>query len=133
VKNAGDYLAYIKALIALNPQVVHWIVVREEAQGNVGLFRYRLTLPDGGLLEMFEQFQIVEGRSQVAKYSFHWQDAAGQLRKRWDNAAHHPEVPTHPHHVHCTAETNVLPHVPIGAEEVLAIIAAKAADKEEAI
>jgi len=60
-------------------------VVREEAQGDMGLFRYRLTLRDGGLLEMFERFQVVEGRLRVAKYSFHCQDAAGQLRKRWDN------------------------------------------------
>ena len=42
MKSASDYLAYIKALIVLNPQVVHWVVVREEAQGDLGLFRYRL-------------------------------------------------------------------------------------------
>ncbi len=89
----------------------------------MGLFRYRLTLRDGGVLELFERFQVVEGRLQVAKYSFHWQDAAGQLRKRWDNAAHHPKVSTQPHHVHDGEEANVLPHGPIGAEEVLAIIA----------
>ena len=123
MKNAGDYLTHIKALIALNPQVVHWTVVREEAQGSMGLFRYRLTLRDGDLLEMFERFQVVEERLQVAKYSFHWQRTDGRLRKRWDNAAHHPEVPTHPHHVHDGAEATVLPHDPIGAEEVLAIIA----------
>ena len=108
--------------------MVHWKVAREEAQGDVGLLRHRLTLRDGGLLEMFERFQVVGGRLQVTKYRFHWQDTDGQLRKRWDNAAHHPEVPTHPHHVHDGAETNVLPHGPISAEEVLTIIAAKASD-----
>jgi hypothetical protein len=128
VKDAADYLAHIKACIVANRQVAHWTVVREEAQGDMGLFRYRLTLRGGDLLEMFERFQIVEERLEVAKHSFHWQDAGGQLRKRWDNAAHHPEVPTHPHHVHDGAETNVLPHGPIGAEEVLAIIATEAAD-----
>jgi len=128
VKSVSDYLAHIKALITLNRQVLHWMVVREEAQGDVGLFRYRLILRDGDLLELFERFQIAEERLQVAKYSFHWQDADGQLRKRWDNAAHHPEVPTHPHHVHDGMEANVLPHGPISAEEALAIIAAEAAD-----
>jgi len=39
VKDAADYLAHIKALIVVNPQVVHWEVVREEAQGDMGLFR----------------------------------------------------------------------------------------------
>ena len=128
MKDAADYLAHIKALIVANPQVLHWTIVREEAQGDMGLFRYQLVLCDGGLLEMFERFRCVEERLEVAKYSFHWQDSTGRLRKRWDNAAHHREVPTYPHHIHDGAETNVLPHEPIGAEEVLATIAGEAPD-----
>lgn len=88
-------------------------------------YRLRLKRYDRGLLEIFERFQMMREKLQVAKYSFHWQDAAGQLRKRWDNAAHHPEVPIPPHHVHDGAEANVLPHAPISAEEVLAIITAE--------
>lgn len=128
MRDAADYLGHVKALVALNRQVVHWKVVREEAQGDVGLFRYRLTLRDGGLLEMFERFQIAEEELQVTKYSFHWQSADGQLRKRWDNAAHHPEIPAYPHHVHDGAEANVLPHEPIDAKGVLAVIAGEADD-----
>ena len=79
---------------------------------------------------MLECFQVVGGRSQVTKYSFHWQSANGELRKRWDNAAHHPEVSTHPHHVHDGREANVLPHEPLNAEEVLAIIAIEATDRD---
>ena len=124
MKDAADYLAYIKALIVANSQVLRWTVVREETQGDMGLFRYRLTLRDTSLLEMFECFQVLEGRVQVAKYSFHWQDAAGQLLKRWDNAAHHPELSTNPDHVHDGAEDNVRPHEPINAEEVLTLLAA---------
>jgi len=62
VKDAADYLAYIKALIVENPQVLRWTVVREEMQGDMGMLRYRLTLRDSDLLEMFELFQVVEGR-----------------------------------------------------------------------
>jgi len=112
---------------------MHWSVVREEAQGNLGLFRHRLTLRDGGLLEMFERFEVRGGQVRVTKWSFHWQDAAGQLRKRWDNATHHPEVPTHPHHVHDGEEANVLPHGPITAEEVLAIIPAHTTDRGQGL
>ena len=128
MKDAADYLSYIKALIVLNPQVVHWGVAREEAQGEEGLFRYRLVLRDGGVLEMFERFQVVGERVVVTKYSFHWQSSDGRLRKRWDNAAHHPEVSTHPQHVHEGEEENVLPHGPIRAEEVLAVLSAEADD-----
>ncbi len=126
MKDAADYLTYIKALMVVNPQVLRWTVVREEVQGDMGMLRYRLTLRGSGLLEIFERFQVVEGRVQVAKYSFHLQDAAGQLLKRWDNAAHHHEISTHPHHVHDGAEANVRPHGPINAEEILALVAAEA-------
>ena len=44
MKDAAEYLAYVKALIVANAQVVRWVVVREEAQGKMGLLRYRLTL-----------------------------------------------------------------------------------------
>jgi hypothetical protein len=128
VRNAADYLGHVKALIMLNRQVLHWRVVREEAQGDVGLFRYHLTLRDGSMLEMFECFGIAEEKLQVTKYSFHWQGADGTLRKRWDNAAHHREVSTHPHHVHEGRDANVLVHAPISAEGVLAIIAAEVAE-----
>jgi len=128
VKDADDYLAHIKALIALNRQVARWSIVREEAQGDTGLLRYRLTLQDGSLLEMFERFQLVEGRTEISKYSFHWQNANDELRKRWDNAAHHPETSTHPHHVHEGAEDSVFPHDSISAEEILALIASETAD-----
>jgi hypothetical protein len=70
VKDAADYLAHIKALVVAHSQVTHWIVVREEAQGNMGLYRYRLTLQDGSLLEMFERFHIVQERAQIAKYKY---------------------------------------------------------------
>lgn len=133
MKDAADYLAQIRALIIENPKVLHWSIVREEAQGNLGLLRYRLTLRDGSRLEMFERFVVREGQAQVAKYSFHWQDAEGQLRQRWDNAAHHPEVLTHPHHVHRGAEEKVLAHKSTGAEEVLGIIAREVAGGEGAI
>jgi len=53
MKDASDYLAYIKALIVSNPQVLRWSVIREEAQGDIGLFRYRLTLRDGSIHKEF--------------------------------------------------------------------------------
>ncbi|MEW5868466.1 MAG: DUF6516 family protein [Chloroflexota bacterium] len=122
MKDASEYLAHVKALVIAAPYIVHWKVVREEAQGDIGLFRYQLTLADGGMLEMFERFQIENENLIVTKYSFHWQDANGSLRKRWDNARHHPEIVTQPHHVHEGRENNVAPHNPVSAEEILEII-----------
>ncbi|MCK6624652.1 MAG: DUF6516 family protein [Anaerolineae bacterium] len=120
--DAAEYIAYIKSLLISNPQIVSVKIVREETQDKLGLYRYRLSLADGGLLEMFERFEVVSDEVNVTKYSFQWQDAAGTLRKRWDNAAHHAEVPTHPHHFHDGSEEKVLPHEPITAKDILKII-----------
>jgi hypothetical protein len=67
VTNASAYLAHIRSLILLNHQVVHWVVVREEVQGDRGLLRYRLTLQDSSMLEMFEFFQFTSAGLLVTK------------------------------------------------------------------
>ena len=33
-------------------------------------------------------------------YSFHWQDSLGAFLLRWDNAPHHKNLKTFPHHMH---------------------------------
>jgi hypothetical protein len=100
----------------------------EEAQEDAGLFRYRLSLRDGGMLEMFALFQIVDGEVEVRKYSFHWQDKHNHLVKRWDNATHHPEVSTYPHHVHDGEESNVVSHSPVNAEMILGVVSKEVDD-----
>jgi hypothetical protein len=120
--SAEDYLALIKSLIALCPVVVQLNILREDAQGDRGLWRYRLTLQDESFVEMFEFFEIQSGQVKVIKYSFHWQRNDGQLIKRWDNAAHHPEIETYPHHLHDGAEDVVFAYQPVSFEEILQII-----------
>lgn len=119
---AEDYLALIKSLILLCPVVVEFNILREDAQGDRGVWRYRLTLQDKSFVEMFEFFEIQSDRVKVIKYSFHWQKDNGQLIKRWDNAAHHPEIETYPHHLHDGAEDVVFAYQPVSFEEILQII-----------
>lgn len=122
--SAADYLAYVKSLIVLCDQVVSWHIVREEAQGDRGLWRYRLQFRDGSLLEMFEFFVLESATVKVMKYSFHWQDADGKLLKRWDNAPHHPEISTYPHHLHDGAEDIVIPHAAVSCGDILGLLSA---------
>ena len=123
MQTPDEYLAYIKSLLISAPNIANFSIIREETQGSIGLYRYKVAFDDGNLLEMFERFEVrSDGKIHVTKYSFHWQNAKGILRKRWDNAAHHPEVSTYPHHVHDGSEENVLPHKPIMAADCLNII-----------
>jgi hypothetical protein len=66
-----------------------------------GQMRVRAVLIDGGLLEVFEYVTVNPGGMLVInKDRYHWQDAAGNLVRRWDTAAHHLHLPHAPHHVH---------------------------------
>ncbi len=53
------------------------------------------TLHDGTKLYIREYLSSIE-----IAYAYHWQDIQGNLIVRWDNAPHHPEIKTHPHHKH---------------------------------
>lgn len=53
-------------------------------------------------------------------YSYHWQEEDSQLIIRWDNAPHHKQIKTFPHHKHIGE--NVLPSNEIGIREVLTYI-----------
>ena len=46
---------------------------------------------------MFEYYSIHDG---VIKYRYHVMDAEKEFLIRWDNAPHHSEVASFPHHFH---------------------------------
>ncbi len=122
MKDAADYLLYIRSIILLADQVHHWQIMREEAQGNTGLLRYRLLLHNDDVLDIFERFTVEQGKAFITRYSYHWQRANQQFVKRWDNAPHYPTITTYPHHLHDGDENNVLPHPSITLMDVLTLI-----------
>ena len=115
-------MAWIKSAIALCPAVIQFTIIREESQIDKGLWGYRLTLKDESLLEMFEFFIIESGQVDIIKYRFHWQQKDGTIIKRWDNAAHHPEISTYPHHLHDGAENTVVECHSIAIQEILTVV-----------
>jgi Family of unknown function (DUF6516) len=62
--------------------------------------RIRLRLVDQSLLEISEALVIQEGELARLSYRYHWQNVSGQVLFRYDDAPHHPEVDTFPHHKH---------------------------------
>ncbi|HHT08978.1 MAG: DUF6516 family protein [Atribacterota bacterium] len=55
-------------------------------------------------------------------YSYHWQNKDGKLRIRWDNAPHHKDMKTFPHHKH---SPKLEESTEIGFEEILLFIEEK--------
>jgi hypothetical protein len=65
-----------------------------------GNLRIRLRFPDQALLEMSEAVVLMAEELRWLGYRYHYQDASGAMLFRYDNAPHHPEIPTHPDHKH---------------------------------
>ena len=67
-------------------------IVREDVE----FFRAQTLLADGSNLHISEVW--IDG--ELRKYAYFWLDESNDLIRGWDNAPHHPEVSTHPHHQH---------------------------------
>jgi len=103
-----NYLSELEYQLTDSPIVVSHIWLRYRASEAEGSFRIRGTLMNGDTFELAE-FVILDANSEieVVTYSYHWQNTENQLIMRWDNAKHHPQIRTFPHHVHIDNEDNV--------------------------
>ena len=82
-------------------------------------------LTDGTLLFVRELATADE-----SKYSYHWQTQNGKLICRWDNAPHHREIDTFPHHKHEDSKEKALPSEEIMIGGVLEVIEIKILQKK---
>jgi hypothetical protein len=109
-----EYLRDLDTLLSTSPAVYEVEIVRRTLRDTdvekVLNYRYRVTLVNGGCIEMTERVLETQRILEVTKYRHHWQDRDGLLLKRWDNAPHHPTVETFPHHLHDGAEDRVVDH-----------------------
>ena len=97
---ATRFAEYERQLLA-SPAVMRFVILRQRARDADGFIRIRIELSDGGLLEVSEYWvETVEEDMTLQEYSYHWQAVNGQLMQRWDNAAHFPDLPGAPQHVH---------------------------------
>jgi hypothetical protein len=92
-------------------------ITRFEQVGSSFRLRAQLEFIDGSLLYLRET--VLEGIER--KYSYHWQNADGNLLIRWDNAPDW-EIETFPHHKHVGSQQNVVASYERTLEQVLAVI-----------
>ena len=78
-------------------------------------YRLKIQITDHSILFVRE---YVDETERI--YAFHWQDENNELILRWDNAPHHQQIATFPHHKH-TPE-GVFENVEISLPDVLAEI-----------
>jgi len=97
--------------------IASWRVLLHEQDGSYARFKLEIDFHDGSKLHV-KDYYFADGR----KYAFHWSDANGKLKIRWDNAQHWRKVPTFPHHKHVGDEGNVVTSVEVTLADVLEYI-----------
>lgn len=105
-----EWLSKVHAYLLVWPYCRQVATDYAEAGDGVAQYRLRAVLLDGSLLQCVERIRLLSSGLVTEKYSFHWQRADGSQICRWDNAPHHREVATFPHHVHEGDENQVLEH-----------------------
>jgi hypothetical protein len=109
--------------------VLTYAVMEERLGADYGYLRVRVELVNRDFVEMAEYFTVQTGGITVQRYRHQWMDPTQQvLRKRWDNARHHPHLASFPHHVHDGNESNVIPGTAMRIIDAIAYLEATIVD-----
>ena len=84
--------------------------------------RVILYLKDGTNLRVAEQW----AGKVLKRYSYYWLNSANELKVGWDNAPHHTQMESFPHHKHVSQRGNLQPSGETSLEEVMRVIQRKA-------
>jgi len=92
-----DYFEFLKKVANKNPECVIFRLIKEFVGVKNGFIRFVIEFRDGSQLHVFE---YVDSNLHKIDYSYHLQNKDKKLITRWDNAPHHREIESFPHHMH---------------------------------
>ena len=123
---ASERIDSLEKLIIASGLIKSFQITEKRVRRFEAYIKVRLTLIEDSVLEMTEYIHAIEeDDAQVKRYSYHWMDSSNQLRVRWDNVRHYPNLPGFPHHLHDGDEENVRPGEPMNLFKVLDLITAQ--------
>lgn len=99
------------------------------AASNPNLIRLRADLINSDKLHISEAWD----EETLIRYAYYWLKQNDELRMGWDNAPHHPEVSTHPHHKHIASQEDIQPSEETNLEDVLRFIKSKFHEERKAM
>jgi len=86
-----------------NPWVLIVEYQKEKRSATVGLITGKIIFVDYSEFYFMEYIEVTD-KARRQTYRYHYQDRTKKLIFRYDNAPHHPETSTHPHHKHVGSE-----------------------------
>jgi hypothetical protein len=94
-----EYFDALQQRLKTHSLVLQQNLVFRNSGVDTGYVEGYLLLPESHRLYIAEYINAAPAFTR-RKYRFHLQDAAHHLVRRWDDAPHHPHLPTFPHHCH---------------------------------
>lgn len=102
-----DYLASVRRSLGRVGQLAEPMLCLTSDDYN-GLLRCRVVFWDGSFLDVYETVSTELGYPVRVHYAYTYL-REGQRVFRYDNAPHHPEIVTHPHHKHIGPNDRLAP------------------------
>ncbi|MGE0084474.1 MAG: DUF6516 family protein [Desulfococcaceae bacterium] len=90
----------IEKIIRNDPLVIYVNLHRNFTSLNTAYIKGEITFADGSSLAVFQHVRIQESELFITDYRYHCMTHDRQLIFRYDNAPHHSEITTFPHHKH---------------------------------
>jgi hypothetical protein len=105
-----DYFASLERGLNQNPQIskIEEPITLLTSDDYNGLIRLRVTFWDGSFLDIYEVVSTELGYPVRINYAYTYL-RNDQRVFRYDNAPHHPEIATHPHHKHIGPRDRLAP------------------------
>jgi hypothetical protein len=105
----GDYFSGIgRSLRQIKGAEIHGQVTCLASDDYNGLVRCRVLFWNDSYLDIYEVVSIELGYPVKIHYAYTFMQSGEQIF-RYDNAPHHPEIDTHPHHKHSGAQDTLYP------------------------
>jgi len=103
----GDYFSGIeRSLRRVKGAEIHGEVTCLASDDYNGLVRCRVLFWEDSFLDLYEVVSTELGYPVKVHYAYTFMQA-GKRIFRYDNAPHHPEISTHPHHKHSGARNTL--------------------------
>lgn len=84
-------------LLKADPRVISIEIIRERYSMENGFIQISAILKNVNRLEIFEYYSISLG---LEDYRYQLMGKEDKFIARWDTAPHHPQLKTHPYHLH---------------------------------
>ncbi len=122
------FVENIENTIASNPIILSSNIQKQFGPEDETVYlKGNLLFIDFSVIEIALFANKVQNKISIDKYRFHYMNKDGKLVFRYDNAPHHHEIPTFPHHKHTSNKVmqSLMPSIKDILNEITAIIIKK--------